>query len=585
VATAEVGARPVGKPAGAPASSGQQRQAEPSKGVLDPPRLAPDVVLHGTLDDTAFEQQQFLVERDGAFVQLTPLLYRALEQVDGSRSFDEIAKRMSDKVGRPYDASNAKRLLEKLVPLGLVPDAQGDVAPPPEGFSALRSPLAINLKMALISKETANAIARPFTLFFLPPVVIVAVLATLAAHVWLYAVHGVAQGASQILYNPGLMLAIVAGFVLTAAFHELGHAAGLRYGGGKVRAMGVGLYLVYPIFYTDVTASYALGRWARLRTDLGGFYFNALFQLGLIALYAVTGLEFLLILTFLIDLEVLYQLLPFVRMDGYWILADISGVPDFFTRMGATIRRLFPGAPKQELQPLKPWARVVFALYALIVGPLLAFLIFTAFRSFPTVVATAIDSGGKLLGTAGDAWSKGDGVTAAAQVVQLLFLVLQALGLAMVLLMIMRRALGALWAWARPSTARKGLASLATATTFAALAAFWLPWQPLGDNGTGYAYGAIAKAQPIAPATRGTIGDTVPALAYPRTWPGGAPAAPSVTPADSPSPASTPPSAAPTGVASPTAVPATAAPTAAPTLAPAGATPSSTTTPSPSGTP
>ena len=39
--------------------------------------------------------------------------------------------------------------------------------------------------------------------------------------------------------------------------------------------MGTGLYLVWPAFYTDVTDSYRLGRAGRLRTDLGGLYFNA----------------------------------------------------------------------------------------------------------------------------------------------------------------------------------------------------------------------------------------------------------------------------------------------------------------------
>src|SRR5256885_5259790 len=58
---------------------------------------------------------------------------------------------------------------------------------------------------------------------------------------------------SSDLYSPGLILLLIAAFVLSAAFHELGHGAGLRYGGGTVRAMGVGLYLVYPVFYTDIT--------------------------------------------------------------------------------------------------------------------------------------------------------------------------------------------------------------------------------------------------------------------------------------------------------------------------------------------
>jgi putative peptide zinc metalloprotease protein len=46
--------------------------------------------------------------------------------------------------------------------------------------------------------------------------------------------------------------------------------------------MGVGLYLFYPVFYSDVTDSYRLGRSARVRTDLGGVYFHLIFALGLI---------------------------------------------------------------------------------------------------------------------------------------------------------------------------------------------------------------------------------------------------------------------------------------------------------------
>ena len=86
--------------------------------------------------------------------------------------------------------------------------------------------------------------------------------------------HGVAGGVRDALYAPGLLLIMFAATIGAAAFHELGHAAALRYGGGMPRGMGAGLYIVYPAFYTDVSDNYRLGRWARVRTDLGGFYFN-----------------------------------------------------------------------------------------------------------------------------------------------------------------------------------------------------------------------------------------------------------------------------------------------------------------------
>ena len=535
-------------------------------------------MLRGKLDDTAYEQELYLAEREGAFVQLTPLLYHALEQVDGKRSFAEIAQRLTEIMGRPYEPANAKRLLEKLVPLGLVVDGEGNIPPPPQGFSALRSPLALNLRMALISMATANAIARPFTLLFFPPVIALLVLASLAAHVWLYAMHGVAQGASQVLYNPGLTLALIGAFVIAAAFHELGHAAGLRYGGGNVRAMGVGLYLVYPVFYTDISASYAMGRGGRLRADLGGFYFNAIFQLAVIGLWTVTHQEFLLLLAMLVDVEVLYQCLPFVRMDGYWIFADLTGVPDFFTRMGAAIRRFFPGAKKDQLPPLKPWARVVFALYALIVAPILALLLTGAFRSFPSVLATAFDSGGKLLAGSGDAWAHGDAITAVADIAQLLLLALQALGLAMVIFVVSKRALTALWSWAQPSTGRRAFATVATIGAAALLLYAWLPPSAAvaGPSG-GPAYSAVTNTSPITPTDRGTVADAIPAVAglLPSSPGTQEPLAPSATPS-----AQSTVSATPSATTSPagSAAPATVVPTATATATPAA-------TPTPSATP
>ena len=35
----------------------------------------------------------------------------------------------------------------------------------------------------------------------------------------------------------------------------------------------------------------------------------------------------------MIDMGILYQCMPFVRFDGYWALADLTGIPDFFSQM------------------------------------------------------------------------------------------------------------------------------------------------------------------------------------------------------------------------------------------------------------
>ena len=108
--------------------------------------------------------------------------------------------------------------------------------------------------------------------------------------------------------------------------------------GAKGTKYWSGFYLIYPAFYTDTTESYRLGRWGRVRTDLGGFYFHLLFAVGLVAAYLRSGYDILLLAILLINLDMARQLIPFVRLDGYWLLSDLTGIPDLFTQMGSFIR-------------------------------------------------------------------------------------------------------------------------------------------------------------------------------------------------------------------------------------------------------
>ena len=66
-------------------------------------------------------------------------------------------------------------------------------------------------------------------------------------------------------------------------------------------------------------------RSGRLRVDLGGLYFNAVFSLGAFAVWAATGWDPLLVLFVLQLLQMARQLAPLVRFDGYHILADLTG--------------------------------------------------------------------------------------------------------------------------------------------------------------------------------------------------------------------------------------------------------------------
>ncbi len=188
--------------------------------------------------------------------------------------------------------------------------------------------------------------------------------------------HGIAGGIRTVLYEPAWLLALLVSIVVATAFHEIGHASACRFSGARPGEMGVGVYLIWPAFYCDVTEAYRLDRRGRLRTDLGGVYFNGLFALACGAAYVATGAEALLFAAFVQHLIVLQQLLPLLRFDGYYVLSDLTGVPDILSRIKPIFRSLVRGRRREpRVAELKPWVRFAVTAYLIVLMPLLALII------------------------------------------------------------------------------------------------------------------------------------------------------------------------------------------------------------------
>jgi putative peptide zinc metalloprotease protein len=505
--TAEAAARPNSAPA-----TGGVREAAPIKKtaegaaapvavpVREQPRLAEGVELAGEMVESAFKSPPWLISRGGRYVQVSRLLYAVAEQCDGKRSLDEIARAVSDAIKRDVGPDDVKVIVSNLMKSGIIALPDGFKAAPVDS-TAGAGPLGLNMKMRMLSPRVIDPMTALIQFLYWPPVLVVALGVAAVAQVWVYLSHGVGEGIHAAFYTPGLMLAVFGFIVLAAAFHELGHAAALRYGGARARAMGVGLYIVYPAFYTDVTENYKLPRWARLRTDLGGFYFNLLFILALLAIYRLTGYEFLILIVVILNLEIVHQLLPFVRLDGYWALADVTGIPDFFSQIVPFLRahlpRWVPLPEGPKLAELKTWGKFAFAAYILITIPLLLFLLFTMLRAAPRIIATALDALMFQVGIIGKSFGAGDIVIALAAIAQVAALALPLLGIVYTFYTLGRRVFGAIWRWSQPTPARRVTGGVMSAALVAGIALLWAPQLPLPGAPAGPLYAATAPFVPI----------------------------------------------------------------------------------------
>jgi putative peptide zinc metalloprotease protein len=436
------------------ASHAHQEQSAGAAEMPERPTLAPNVRLVGELPETRFRDRQWLIQRDGRFIQLTELLYRVAEQANGERTLEEIAAGVTESTDWMVSADNVRQLIQtKLIPMGLIVTADGSFVPHDQGQT--RSPLMLNMRARIIGPRIIDPLTKVLQILYAPAVLIPVVTIIAVAHAWLYFVHGVVDSVREVIYTPGLLAPVLVVLLVASIFHEFGHASALRYGGGKTRGMGFGFYLVYPALYTDTTDSYRLGRWARVRTDLGGFYFHLIFTLGIMGFYLLTGWEFLLVAVLLINLDILYQCLPFVRFDGYWALADLTGIPDFFSQMGAFLRSLLPGSrwKGSKLPELKPWVKAVFATYVIVTIPVLALLLFLLVTHLPGIATTFWESLSIQARTFSSAVASSDPLGAAVSIVQILMLGLQVLAAAYLLYEVSRMLILAVWM--RISSARR----------------------------------------------------------------------------------------------------------------------------------
>ncbi|MGH3307944.1 MAG: hypothetical protein ACRDOX_09670, partial [Nocardioides sp.] len=421
-------------------------------------------------------------------------LYSVLEAVDGRRSRTEIAAIVSQATRRSVSEEMVATLVDDhLRTLGLLKLEDGS-DPPVKKSNPL---LGLRLKFAVTNPRYTRLLTDPFRVLFRPALASAVVVGFLAVTWWVFFHQGLAPAAYDAFQRPHLLLLVFVVTVLSGGFHEFGHAAAARYSGANPGVIGAGIYLVWPAFYTDVTDSYRLGRGGRIRTDLGGLYFNALVVVITFAWWYFSGWEALLLLVATQIFQMVQQLLPLLRFDGYHLLADLAGVPDLYHRIKPTLLGLLPHRwSDPENRALKPWARAVITVWVLITIPMMALMLLALITAVPRLLATAWavveeDAAGVM-----GAWGNGGLIDVIAHGLQVLGVVLPLLACAMILGRVGLRWFRGLARWSRGSALKRVAAAALSAVAITTL--FWAWSQP----------GAY---QPIVPGERGLFTSLLPA--------------------------------------------------------------------------
>ena len=424
--------------------------------LVDAPTRADGVQLLGETVGSGYRTPPALVRRsDGQVIQLTPLLYLVLSATDGRRSAAEIAEAVSHTLRRGVSEEVVTSMVDgHLRPLGLLKRADGS-DPEVRRSDPL---LGLKLRKVITDPRTTHRLTDPFRCA-LPPGRD-ARRSSSGSSPWCpgsSSSGGWAPRRTTPSTGRTCCCSSSSSRSLSGGFHEFGHAAAARYGGAEPGAMGAGLYLVWPAFYTDVTDSYRLGRGGRIRTDLGGLYFNAIVVVVTFVWWWSTGWDALLLLVATQVLQMAQQLLPLLRFDGYHVLADVAGVPDLYQRIRPTLVGLLPHKWRSpENRMIKPWSRAVITLWVFITVPMMLLMLFALVSSVPRVVGSAGAVVGEDVEAVARAFESGGAVDVVAHVLQVLGVVLPMVAGALILGRVGLRFFGGLARWGRGSLPAPG---------------------------------------------------------------------------------------------------------------------------------
>ena len=213
---------------------------------------------------------------------------------------------------------------EKCLPTKLMVPIDAEGGADHRAPAQARRPSYMSLMLPLLGPVVVNRIAGHLQRLFAPMLMIPAALI----------IAGALFALMRALSTEGRFAAVSSGDVLMTVglgaigvlLHELGHAAAAWRSGARAVTIGVGWYVCFPVAYADLSETWRMNRRERALIDVAGVYMQGLWVSALMVWHASSGHAVLLVAALSSTISILWNLNPFLRMDGYWLASDLLGV-------------------------------------------------------------------------------------------------------------------------------------------------------------------------------------------------------------------------------------------------------------------
>ena len=273
------------------------------------------IIIHQKLS-TSTQEQRMLISYDGQYYEVSQGIIELVEVLQQHETESEAITFYCEKKKGKYTPEQVKGIIDKFViPL----------------FTPKISKRSFLYEKELFSAQAIDKFSYAFRFLFYHWYMLAVLIIALILDICFF-VHT----PDLLLFNNKVNIYMIIGlfaFILGSSFfHELGHASACKYFGIQHGGIGFGLYLNFPVLYTDVTEVWKLKRGQRCVVNLAGVYFQSYWLILLLVAFFVTGNDMLRYLILIMNLGFAMTLNPFFKFDGYWIASDLLGVPNLRQR-------------------------------------------------------------------------------------------------------------------------------------------------------------------------------------------------------------------------------------------------------------
>jgi len=297
-----------------------------------------DYTNFSILDSSEKEETYLLTLSNHTYLKCSPLAYRLIQGRQAGDTYEELAPRLSEQYGKRISATELEKLHRHLL----------DQIEKLEKSPQPKRPFLF-LMTTLLSRKIVQSIASLLKILFRPALLGISIA-------------GIALAFLYALFPPAITFHVsYAGFfwalalcTISLLFHEFGHAAACSAYGARPGSIGFAFFLIWPVFYSNVSDIWRLTRKQRVLVDLGGVFFQLLTGAGFIILYKLTRWEPFNTSVFMIVGSCLFTLNPIFRFDGYWVVSDVLGVVNLNQQKSRILLHFFQRLLKRQTKPL-PW--------------------------------------------------------------------------------------------------------------------------------------------------------------------------------------------------------------------------------------